>query len=134
MKPARRCIRVVSDVDPNMIRKWIACHRGILVTVGNPIAKAKGAGGLGVEKMKMMETDIFFDETYLIKDPVYDTKDKYITFYEDDDTIPTGYCFKINKIDAVASVTDDKSSEVSIKRIFSMLCIFLINDEEEENK
>ena len=132
MKPARRCIRVVSDVDPNMIRKWIACHRGILVTVGNPIAKAKSGVGLGIEKMKMLETDIFFDETYLIKDPIYDTKDKYIAFYEDDETIPEGYCFKINKINTVASAIDDKSFKASFEKVFTMLCIFLINDEEEE--
>ena len=130
MEQARRCIRVVSDVDPNIIRKWVACHRGILVTVGNPIAKAKDIRSLGVEKMKMLETDIFYDETYLIKEPVY--YDKYIAFYEDDDTIPAGYCFKINKIDTVTSVTDDKTSDVSFAKVFSMLCIFLINDEEGE--
>ena len=55
MKPARRCIKVVSDVDPNMIRKWIACHRGILVTVGNPVAKVKNIRSLGIEKTKMLE-------------------------------------------------------------------------------
>ena len=125
MKPARRCIRVVSDVDPNIIRKWVACHRGMLVSVGNPVAKAKAIRTLtlGVEKLKMLETDIFYDETYLIKEPEYHcgANDKYIAFYEDDDIIPKGYCFKINKLDSVVSITDDKTLEESFTKIFSIL-------------